>query len=156
MWLDAAGGPDAIRARHGLWAILFLLPAQIAAALTPVPSELIALATAAVYDFWLGALVIWFGWVAATPIRFAIVRYLTRDLSAGVGVAGLPDWMRRFPVDHPVYLVCGRWLPYGPHLVDFTAGAAGVRLRTLLWSAAVSTIPVALFFSALANGLLAL
>ena len=152
--LEAAGGPDAIRERHGLMAVAFLIPAQIAAALTPVPSELIAIPTAAIYEFWLGALVIWFGWVAATPFRYLVVRHLARDLNLEGGREKLPRWLQRFPVESPVYLVCARWLPYGPHLVDYTAGAAGVRLRTLLWSAAIATIAPALLFSALANELL--
>ncbi len=152
--LDAAGGPEAIRERHGLMAVAFLLPAQIAAAITPVPSELIALPMAAIYEFWLGALVIWFGWVAATPIRYLIVFHMKDDFDLEGGRERLPNWMKRFPVDHPAYLVFGRWLPYGPHLVDYTAGAAGVRLRTLMWSSAVAMILPALAFSALANEML--
>lgn len=149
--LDAAGGPEVIREEYGFAAIAFLLPAQIAAAVTPVPSELIAIPTAAIYEFWLGALVIWFGWVAATPLRYLVVRHLAKDLELDGGREKLPKWLQRFPVEHPVYLIFARWLPYGPHLVDYTAGAAGVRLRTLVWSAAVATILPALVMSALAN-----
>lgn len=152
--LDAAGGPEAIRDRHGLLAVAFLLPAQIAAAITPVPSELIAFPTAAIYEFWLGALVIWTGWVAATPFRYLVVKHIAQDFDLEASRGRLPKWLQRFPVEHPVYLIFGRWLPYGPHLVDYTAGAAGVRLRTLLWSAAVATTLPALVFSALANGLI--
>lgn len=152
--LEAAGGPDAIRAEHGWLAVVFLLPAQIAAAVTPVPSELIALPTAAIYEFWVGALVIWFGWVAATPLRYLVVRRIAADFDLERGRARMPGWLRRLPVDHPMYLIFARWLPYGPHLVDYTAGAAGVRLRTLVWSAAVATVLPALFMSALANRLL--
>lgn len=152
--LDAAGGPDAIREEHGWLAIGFLLPAQIAAAVTPVPSELVALATAAIYEFWLGALLIWSGWVAATPLRYLLVRRVVADFDLERHRERMPQWLQRLPVDHPAYLICARWLPYGPHLVDYTAGASGVRLRTLLWSAAVATILPALFVSALANELL--
>lgn len=152
--LDAAGGPDAIREEHGWFAIAFLLPAQIAAAVTPVPSELIAIPTAAIYEFWLGAFVIWFGWVAATPLRYLVVRRVAADFDLERSRERMPRWLQRVPVDHPTYLVFARWLPYGPHLVDYTAGAAGVRLRTLLWSAAVATIVPALVMSALANELL--
>ena len=152
--LDAAGGPEAIRAEHGWLAIAFLLPAQIAAAVTPVPSELIALPTAVIYGFWLGALLIWFGWVAATPLRYLIVSRVMTDFDFERGRERMPQWLQRLPVNHPAYLIFARWLPYGPHLVDYTAGAAGVRLRTLLWSSAVATVPPAFLMSALANELL--
>lgn len=152
--LEAAGGPEAIRDQHGLLAVAVLLPAQVAAAITPVPSELIAFPTAAIYEFWLGALIIWTGWVAATPFRYLVVRRFADDFDLTGNRERLPAWIQKFPVEHPAYLIFGRWLPYGPHLVDYTAGAAGVRLRTLMWSAAVATILPALAFSAFANELL--
>ena len=152
--LDAVGGPSAIQEKWGLQSILVLLPAQVIAAATPFPSELIAFPMAAIYEFWLGAAVIWCGWVSATPLRYLVVRQFRDDFEIDAHREKLPAWLRRFPVDHPAYLVFGRWLPMGPHLVDYTAGAAGVRLRTLLWSAGVATVLPALAFSAAANGLL--
>lgn len=153
--LEAAGGPAAIRSRHGLWAGAFLVPVQTVLALVPIPSELVAVPTASIYGFWLGAGLIWLGWVAATPIRYAIGRRVTRDLEIEAGLERLPGWLRRFPVGHAAFLVFGRWLPYGPHLVDYAAAAAGVPFARVLWSAAVSTAAPATFFSAVANGLLA-
>ena len=119
-----------------------------------MPSELIALPTAAIYGFWLGSLLIWFGWVAATPLRYLIVSRMMTDFDFERGRERMPQWLQRLPVSHPAYLIFARWLPYGPHLVDYTAGAAGVRLRTLLWSSAIATVPPAFLMSALANELL--
>ena len=92
--LDAAGGPHAIRERYGMYAALVLVAVQTAAALTPVPSELVAVPTAAIYDFWLGFVLIWFGWVAATRKKHGIpaLSYdpdeLATDLQAATGAAG--------------------------------------------------------------------
>jgi hypothetical protein len=55
------------------------------------------------------------------------------------------------PADHPLFLIVGRWLPFGGHVVN-AAAAARASFRRHLWCAAVSIVPVEVLFSALANG----
>jgi uncharacterized membrane protein YdjX (TVP38/TMEM64 family) len=152
-WLDASGGLDEIARRHGLRAALVLVPLQtlISLSFSPVPSDVIAFATSLIYGFWLGAFFGWLGWMAGAFIQYAAVRRAARGLDAAALRARLPAWLRRLPADHPAFLICGRWLPLGPHVVNTVAGAFRIPLARFAWSAAVGIAPVAAAIAALAT-----
>jgi len=153
-WLQSTGGLDEIARRHGLWAALLLVPLQtlVSLSFSPIPSDAVAFATSLIYGFWLGTFFGWLAWMAGALIQYVAVRRAARGLDVEALRARLPAWLRRIPPDHPAFLICGRWFPLGPHVVNATAGALGVPLPRFAWCAAVGIAPVAALIAALATG----
>jgi uncharacterized membrane protein YdjX (TVP38/TMEM64 family) len=153
-WMNALGGLEEVARRYGLIAALLLVPLQtlISLSFSPIPSDVVVFATSLVYGFWLGTLFGWIGWMAGALIQYAVVRRIARDIDVEALRRRLPAWLRRVPADHPLFLICGRWLPLGPHVVNTTAGVVGVPLLRFLWCAAVGIAPAAALIAALASG----
>ena len=153
-WMTTHGGLEEVARRYGLIAALLLVPLQtlISLSLSPIPSDVVVFATSLVYGFWLGALFGWLGWMAGAIIQYAVVRRIAQDVDVESLRQRFPEWLRRVPVDHPLFLICGRWLPLGPHVVNTTAGVLRVPLLRFLWCAAVGIAPVAVLVAALASG----
>jgi uncharacterized membrane protein YdjX (TVP38/TMEM64 family) len=151
-WLRGAGGLDGVAERYGLRAALVLVPLQtlISLSISPIPSDVVGFATSLIYGFWLGTLFGWLAWMAGALIQYGAVRRAARGLDAESLRARLPTWLRRFPADHPVFLICGRWFPLGPHVVNTVAAALGVPLGRFAWCAAIGIAPVAALIAALA------
>ncbi len=147
------GGPAAVEARFGWATAGVLIPVQALVAVSPMPGELVALANSAVYGFWLGFVFNWIGWMLAAFLEYGLFHRLARDFDADRAFARLPEWLRRFPVEHPLFQIVGRFLPYGGHLVGVSSGAFRVPLWRYGWCAALGLVPGALLISALANGL---
>ena len=155
--IDGLGGPEAIRARWGMWAAAVAVPTQVIVSVSPLPGEIVALANSAVYGFWLGMLFSWLGWMGAAFAEYALFQRLASDAAGDLaGRARLPGWLARLPVDHPAYLVCVRFLQFGSHIVNATAGAGQVSLARFTWTSALALIPGSAGISALANGLVSL
>ena len=155
-WLESAGGVAGLRGRFGLLAAVVVVPVHAIVAISQFPSEVIAFGNGVLYGLWLGTLLSWLGWMLAAMMHYALVRHAAADLDLEPVFARLPRWLRRFPVHHPMFLIAGRWIPYGPQLVSTAAGAFRVPFWRFVWCAAVSILPVAFFFAALANGFLRL
>ena len=153
-WIDSIGGPETFRDRYGLVAVAVLVPVQALVAVSPFPSEVLVAANSALFGFWSGALMAWVGWLLAAFLQYGLVRRTAEDFDFDALLTRLPMWIRRFPVDHPAFLIGGRYLPMGSHIVNSAAGAFGVPLWRHGWCSAVSVAPIALFVSAIANGLL--
>lgn len=151
-WLDAGGGLAALRERHGVAAALILVPLQTLVSATPFPGEIVALANGLVLGFWWGSAAIWVGWMGTAYLQYWLVRRAADDLNLEVMLEKLPRWARRFPVDHPIFLICVRWLPYGPHVVNTAAGAFRVPAWRFGWCAAIGIGVGAFVVSGLANG----
>ena len=143
-WLDFRGGPDAMQNQMGPAAPAILVTAIAVISATPLPSELIAVPITGIYGFWIGALMIWIAWFVAAYLQYFVARRTARDFDFDRAQARLPRWLLRFPVSHPAFLICARWFPWGPHLVNTAAGVFGVALVRHGWCAAVSIVPQAL------------
>jgi uncharacterized membrane protein YdjX (TVP38/TMEM64 family) len=152
-WVESIGGPGVLRTRYGLWAMLVLVPVQALVAVSPFPSEVLVVANSLVYGFWVGSAMAWVGWMLAAYLQYFLARRTAHDLDIDVVRARLPRWLSRFPVHHPMFLIFGRWLPWGPHLVNTAAGVFGVSLWRHGWCAGLATIPHALFVCGLTHGL---
>lgn len=141
---------------YGLAATLVLLPLQtlISLSLSPIPSDVVAFALALIHGFARGTILIWIGWMAGAVIQYELSRRVVEGTAWRERMDRAPQWLRRLPPDHPLFLICGRWLPLGPHLVNTVAGAAGVPRPRFLLTAAVGILPVATLIAALAAGLL--
>jgi membrane protein DedA with SNARE-associated domain len=70
-----------------------------------------------------------------------------------VPIDRLPVWLRRFPADHPIFLVAGRWMPLGNHIVSVVAGMHGVPAWRFTWTTAVGLVPFVLLVSGATLGL---
>ncbi len=152
--LERIGGPDAVRAEYGLAAAAILVPVQAVAAVTPFPSELIAAAHGAIYGFALGAVFTWIGWMLGALLEYSLFRRIASDLGDAAANARLPAWLRRFPADHPVFLIGGRLVPFGNHVVSAMAGSRGVAIWRFSWTTAIALVPVSTLVTAIAIGLI--
>ena len=150
VWLEDAGAISSLRERGGVGAAVALIFIHAAVAVSPAPGEAVALANSTIYGFGWGVLMNWAGWMIAAIVEFALLRPALRPLALEQS-RWMPRWMRRLPADHPLFLIAGRWIPFGGHVVN-AAAAARATFRRHLWCAAVSIVPVAVLFSALANG----
>ncbi len=63
------GGFEPLRHRLGAIAPLVTVPAHAAIAISPLPSEVIAVGNGLCYGFWQGALLNWLGWMLAALVH---------------------------------------------------------------------------------------
>jgi uncharacterized membrane protein YdjX (TVP38/TMEM64 family) len=150
--INRLGGPAALRHMLGPLAPLVLIPIHAVVAVSPFPSEVLAVGFTAMYGFWLGAALGWVGWFVAAFLQYFVARRTALDFDFEHARSRLPRWLAQFPVEHPVFLICARWLPWGPHLVNTAAGVYGVPLFRHGWCAAISIIPHTLFVAAIGAG----
>lgn len=155
VWMRSYGGAELIRDELGPLAALLIVPVMAVVAVSPFPSELIALMTCTFYGFWGGTLLAWCGWLLAALLQYELARRTASDFDFERARRRFPRRLRDLPVSHPAFLIVGRWLPYGPHVVNTAAGAYCVPLPRHLGCAALGVLPPSLFISGVANGLLA-
>lgn len=138
----------------GVGAIPVTLTLHVVLAVSPFPSDLIAIASGAIYGFVLGFCLSWTGWFIASLLEFGLGRRARQDFELDQGLRRAPKWLRRFPVDHPVFLIGVRQVPWlGMHVGSFLPGAAGVRIGRFLWCTAIGIIPGSVLMTALGAGL---
>jgi uncharacterized membrane protein YdjX (TVP38/TMEM64 family) len=102
----------------------------------------------------LGALLSWLAWLVSSVLQYLIARRTADDFDLGSKLELLPSWLAKLPVDHPAFLIAARWLPMGGAVANVAAGALGVKLRRLLWCAAIGAAPPSIALAALGAGLL--
>ena len=153
-WVDAFGGPEAVWVRFGILAPIISVPLHIIVAVTPLPSDLMGVANGAVYGFWGGFILTWFGWFLASFIQYAIGRRVRQDFDVEGWLARSPERLRRFPVGHPLFIIAARYVPYaGGHLATLLPGALGVNLIRFAWCTAIAIVPSSLVVAAVGAGL---
>jgi len=156
-WVSSIGGPAAFRGRFGLVAPFVTVPIHSIVAVTPFPSDVIAIANGTLYGFWPAVSLNWIGWWLAALAEFALGRRVRRDFDLDAHLARLPEWLRSFPVSHPVFLIGSRQVPWlGGHVATFVPGAMDVRFSRYVWCSAISILPGALVMAAIGVGLLRL
>ncbi len=151
-WVESIGGPQVLADRCGLAAPFAMLGIQSALAAAPFPSELVALASSATYGWAIGAIITWAGWTIGSMIQYALARRSATDIPLDEKLARVPAWLKRFPIDHPVFLICVRWVPMGYHLANVAAGARRVPAWRQLWVAALGSIPGAIIWAGIGAG----
>lgn len=155
-WVESIGGPEALVARYGLVAPAVMVVIQAALSAAPFPSELFALVSSATYGWAIGSVMTWAGWTLGSMIQYGLARRGVADMKLGDGIGErfdrLPAWLRRFPIDHPVFLVCVRWLPMGAHFANLTAGARKIPVTRQLCVAAIGSIPGAIMWAGIGAG----
>jgi uncharacterized membrane protein YdjX (TVP38/TMEM64 family) len=122
-WLVSARGAAGLRDQYGGLGALMLAVVQGVVSATPLPGETIAFTASAVYGFWTGVAVSWCGWMVGAFLQYVIARYVLCEFQLDALRAKLPPRLRRVPVQHPAFLIFGRFVPLGFDLVNATAGA---------------------------------
>ena len=149
-WLARMGGPQGIWATLGWWAPTLTVPLHCLVSLSPVPSDLIAVANGTLYGPWLGSLLGWAGWYASAWIRFGLGRRAGRDLPVERWWGRLPRWLRALPIGHPLFLIISRYIPYvGGEIATLVPGARGVPLWRFAWCTALAIAPYAILLATL-------
>lgn len=143
-----------MRARFGLGAGVLLVPIQAVVAVSPFPSEVLALAQGAIYGFALGWPFTWAGWMLGAALEYALFRRVTSDVVGPDPLERLPAWMQRLPVGHPLFLILGRLVPFGNHAVNALAGARRVPAWRFLWASALAFLPFSAMVAAVSSGAL--
>ncbi len=131
-----------------------LVGAQALLAVSPFPSQLIAIPLAALHGFWRGAFFLWCAWMLAALLQYSLARQAADDIELDAWLERAPLWLRRFPVGHPAFLILTRQLPIGPHIVNICAGALHVPLRRHLWCAAIGVVPQSVLVSGITAGVI--
>lgn len=156
-WVESVGGPEAIRERYGILAPLITSSIQILVAPTPFPSDVICVAQGALYGFWLAVALNWLGWWIACHLEFLLGRRLRGEFDLERQLERLPRFLRRFPVDHPIFLIFARQVPWaGGHLTTLVPGAMGVPFLRNAWCNAIGIVPASILTAGAGAGLLAL
>jgi len=154
-WVESAGGAEVLLERFGSWAPFVSIPIHVLLSATPFPSELVGIASGSVYGLLLGTLYAWIGWWCGAVLEYTMVRLGTKQIETGNDHLRLPRWMRRFPVDHPLFLIVGRQLPFGFHAINIAAGVGGVSAVRHITCAGISNLPYAFLTAAVGAGLIA-
>ena len=153
-WVEAMGGPEGIHARFGATAPIVSGLIHFALSPTPFPTDLLAIANGTLYGFAVAAPLNWIVWWLASWLQYFLGRRLGASLDAASQLERLPSWLRRFPVGHPAFLICGRFIPWaGGHVTTWLPGAAGVPVGRFAWCSALSIVPGAVFLAAVGAGL---
>jgi uncharacterized membrane protein YdjX (TVP38/TMEM64 family) len=153
-WVESAGGAEALLEQFGSWAPLVSIPIHILLSATPFPSELVGIASGSVYGLLFGTLYAWVGWWSGAVLEYAVVRLGAKQFEPRDDRLKLPNWLRRFPVHHPIFLIVGRQLPFGFHAINIAAGVGGVSPLRHIICAGISNLPYAFLTAAIGAGLI--
>lgn len=128
----------------GGWAIAASLALMILCALSPLPSELVAIANGMVYGPIAGFALTWSSGLIGAMVAFALARLLGRP---AITVVLSPDNNKKF--DELMYkrgasiLLIGRTIPLAPYfLLNFAFGLSPMRWWTYIWVSALGMIPM--------------
>ncbi len=152
-WLSMIGGPSALIEEFGGWAPLVSVPIHVLLSSTPFPSELVGVVNGSAYGFWIGSALSWAGWWMGALLEYSLVRCGLQEVDESSVVRKLPNWLSRYPVAHPAFLILGRQVPFGFHAVNILAALAGVSLRRQLICAGIANLPYAILTAAAGAGL---
>lgn len=110
-----------------------------------------ALANGAIYGVALGASLSWLSRLGAAAVHFELASRAAGEIDVAAHVARLPAWLKRLPVERPLFLIIARWLPTGA-LVTSLVPALGVSRRRVLGCAAVGSLPPAVVLALVGSG----
>ena len=147
--------PTSFQQIFGSAAIPISLVVHVIIAMTPFfPADVIAIANGAVYGFALGFILSCSGWWFAALMQFGLGRRVRKDFDLGNHTDHVPEWMQRLPIEHPLYLIGVRQVPWlGMHIGLFVPGAAGVAWKRFVWCSAIGVIPGSLLMTAIGAGI---
>lgn len=146
--------PGFLYEQYGFWAPVLTVPLHALIAVTPLPSDVFGIFNGTLYGFWFGVGFNWAAWFGASFVQYAIGRRAGVDFQVDTLLERAPGWLRRFPVDHPAFLIGARFLPYvGGHLATLVPGAFGISLFRFSWCSALAILPQSLVTAGIGAGL---
>ncbi len=152
-WL-ASNDPTTFRESFGVAAVAITVPVHIVLAMTPFPADLISVANGAVYGLAFGTALSCLGWWVAALLQFGLGRRARKDFDLANQSDHIPPWLQRLPIEHPLYLIGVRQVPWlGMHIGSFVPGAAGVKLPRFAWCSAIGVFPGSLIMTAIGAGI---
>lgn len=152
-WLGARelSDPGAVRDELGVLAAPSLVLTQALVASVFLPAHPIALLMGLTFGFVWGAPMVLAGWLLASWIQYALIRWILHDAGRSPDTAALPPWLARLRTRSVAFLVLGRLLPYGGYAVNVLAALSAVPAWRFLWCTVVGLIPAALVFATLGS-----
>lgn len=120
---------------------------------TPFPSELFVLANGTAYGWVIGGILGWLGWTLASLIQYGLAARTALDFDIDRHLDKLPARLRALPVSHPLFLILGRQVPFGFHVVNVLAGMRRVSIVRFTICAAIGSIPGAVLYAGLGAGI---
>lgn len=148
-FIDLLGGIDGVKQRYGEQASVVLFLMMMA---PPVPSEPFGAAIASLQGFFMGGALYWSALIIRSTIEYGGGRFFLSDALAHTRKSVLPDRLKDVPLHHPAFLISGRWVPLGNHIVSVVAGAGRVHLGRYVVLTAIGTLPLAIIVSGVASG----
>jgi len=152
-WL-ASHDPTTFRETFGAAAVAMTVSVHIVLAMTAFPADLISVANGAVYGLIFGTVLSCVGWWVAALLQFGLGRCARKDFDLANHSDRIPQWLQRLPIEHPLYLIGVRQVPWlGMHIGSFVPGAAGVKLPRFAWCSAIGVFPGSLIMTAIGAGI---
>lgn len=143
--------------RLGMAAPLVTIPTQACVSVSPLPGDVLCIANGAMYGFVIGFCLSWIGLMLAAILEYKLAENGSRSAGLDQRIGRGPEWLRRLPVQHPLYLILVRQIPvWGGHIVTVSAGVMHVPMRRFLWCTAVGALPAALLMPAIGAGIVAI
>jgi uncharacterized membrane protein YdjX (TVP38/TMEM64 family) len=152
LWSESLGGPFGFSQRFGDIAPFVTVPVHFLLSATPFPSETIGVANGAIYGLWHGTLFGWAAWWGGSIVEYSIACYSIQPESEAHSIR-LPRWVQRIPASNPLFLIVGRFFPFGYHAVNITAGIKQVSLKRHTLCSAVSNLIYSFAMAATGLGL---
>ncbi|NOZ33472.1 MAG: TVP38/TMEM64 family protein, partial [Alphaproteobacteria bacterium] len=143
LWIENAGP----------WGWALLIALMVAHSFIPFPLEFAAVAAGAIYGFWLGSLLTWFGALLGGMLSFWLARWLGKPFLDRVLNDRQSAWLEaRSREQGAIALLISRFLPFISFtLLSYAAGLTAVSWWTFIWTTSIGMLPltaVAVYYGA--------
>jgi len=109
--------------------------------LTPIPSDPLTVLCVAIYGWQRGFLISWFGNTLAAFVEYYIFKKIRQISQDRVNETIIPVWLKKWPVDSPIFLIGGRMIPgFGSKAVSVAAGIYKVSWWKFLYTTAAANL----------------
>lgn len=125
----------------GWWGPLVAIGLYALLSLTPIPSDPLTLINGVIFGWGPGLMISWMGNNAAALVEYLIFRDVQSLTQFSAEKKSLPKWLKRWPVQSPLFLIGGRFVPgFGGKIVSVMAGMYKVPWWRFLWTTAVANL----------------
>lgn len=108
---------------------------------TPIPSEPFTIVVSGLFGPLQTTWIACVGNVIAAMLEFLVGKKIGDVADFERRRENFPNWLKKLPIDSPVFLLLGRALPgYGPKTVGIISGVYDVPIWRFLWTAIVANV----------------
>ncbi len=134
--------------RFGVWGPLISILLYGVLSVTPIPTDPLTILNGALFGPLVGILTSWMGNNFAALIEYYLGKGIGTVTDFEENRSKLPFGLGKYPVDSPLFLICGRFLPgYGAKIVSIVGGVYKVSLWRYIWTASVSNLVGSIMFA---------